>query len=558
MAQWWDRTKSAWRTLLYGPNDASAVAMQYAMRTYPDNPRDRYKLLELYYRATVYKELRLCLPNVIRPQDFSKIVSLENPAIQAVDFHVMHLFPGDMEEALPIEIDEDAPNAEELKDATDQVFDWSNFELRKRDYSEWQALYGIVFLKPQLSDDGDRAYIDVRKPEQVTEYRDDSRGFINYARLDIDLGPDPNDTKKEHKWWTEVWDKEKDSYTLWLHTQGPDVRLEDLGEPEEQSTITSFGYDFVPLVKANFAGGVGVFEKYVEAFDELNRQATKLRARYFRYGKPDHVIERNEAGKGAVQTRVREDVDERPTPNRIPETPYETESDNDAFINIPGQATFKHAVPDINYDTGLAQITDTRTAIENNLAELRFFRGHDTGDPSAAAMRQHIAPAISKAREARGNAENALVQAIHMALTIGQVNGLFEETQLGLFEERQGTLSFKEREIVPETPAERSLRLTEQAARFEVYQRLGLLEWALVQEGYTEEEAKEIMAMVAKAKEEAQQRALEQAQATAGPQQNGAQQGAQRGGGRQRIQDILANRGGGGSNNNGNQDGNQQ
>jgi hypothetical protein len=153
-------------------------------------------------------------------------------------------------------------------------------------------------------------------------------------------------------------------------------------------------------------------------------------------------------------------------------------------------------VPNIDYDSGLAQGEDDRRSIEQALAELRYFRGHDQGDPSAAAMRQHIAPAISRAKASRGNAEEALVRALKMALTIKAKAGLVPVTgQGGIGSFESGSfegLAFSEREILPESPQERAERLMSQAERYEAFNRVGLLQWALEQDGWSETDAKAI------------------------------------------------------------------
>lgn len=457
----------------------------------PEADRERYALLDLYFSNVVYRELGRVLPYLARYHGFNSTLAFENPAIQAVGFHVAHLFPGRLQAALPLEAqdtgDGDDDNEEAIRTAAYRVMSWSNFAKRKRVFSEWLALYGDVFLKPSFSSDASRVNFQVRHPADVTEYTEDERGHITYARLDVYLSEDEQGPNKT-RWWTEEWSKEDGTYRQWYSKGGPKAKIEDLGTPNEEKPLSAFGIDFVPLVRAPFADtgelrSPGVFQKFLEPMDEMNRQATSLRDRYNRYNRADLGVFANEAGRGAV--------DVRPDPN-APTEPDELNVGGEQLIRFPGLTRAEYLVPNIDYGAGLSQIADSREAIERQMPELRFYRGHDSGDPSAAAMRQHMAPAVSRAQEARGNAEAAILEVMGMCFTIGQSRGIFG-TDIGRYQagDFEG-LSFAEREIIPETPGEKRERQESEARLLETYQRAGMLRVGLETLGYSDEESERI------------------------------------------------------------------
>src|SRR5690606_6240957 len=80
--------------------------------------------------------------------------------------------------------------------------------------------------------------------------------------------------------------------------------------------------------------------------------------------------------------------------------------------------------------------------------QLKWGEIADNRDLSGKAIRLMLTAAIAVAEEVRGNAESALVRAHQMALTIGQVNGLFDES-LGSYDNDDFEHWFEERSIVP-------------------------------------------------------------------------------------------------------------
>jgi hypothetical protein len=72
---------------------------------------------------------------------------------------------------------------------------------------------------------------------------------------------------------------------------------------------------------------------------------------------------------------------------------------------------------------------------------------------SGRAVRMLLAPAISRTVEARGNAENALIRADQMALTMGQNAGLWD---VGTYAAGDFEHCFEERDVLPNDELERA------------------------------------------------------------------------------------------------------
>lgn len=476
---------------IYDPN-ATASWLSPEM---PADPRARYKLLELQRDNAIYKLLASELRGVINPTDYAKIRTLESPALEAVVFHAMHVFPGSLAEALPL----DLPPESLLKLAAERVMRWSWFGTQKDRLVDTSATFGDAFLKAWSSES--RVGMEVRHPADVTEFEEDREGNIVYIRLDVELA----DEDGNPLYHTEAWSSQEDLYGRWLHRLGLHAKYSELPSDDTakasgayvEARITDFGYDFVPFVRAPFGTGFapserssGVFERHREAIDDHLRSYTVLRDRYFRHGKPLwQSVTAQEKPVDYIEEMARQQSD---SENR--EVEGARFPDEEMFIRNPKGTRLEALVPNIDWSAGLAQIDDSRRALERSMPELRFFRGHDTGDPSAAAMEKHLAPAVRRARAARGNYEEAITKALKMCLSMGQSRRLFG-SDIGSYAAGDfDALTFTPRPIIPDSEA---VKIVTESSRAEMYAALKdvspeLLRLRLVEDGYEEDEAERI------------------------------------------------------------------
>lgn len=476
------------------PNTATA----YLSPDFPADIRARYRMLELQKKNTIYREFSSQIRGIPMPRDYSKIRALENPALEAVVFHVMHVFPGSLKEALPLDLPADSP----LAQAAYRVLRASWFGTQKDRLVDVSATFGDAFIGCWSTPD--RVGMTIRDPADVSEFEEDSEGNIVYIRLDQEVPGEPG----QRIYRTEAWSKEDNLYARWYHRLGLDVPFENLrSDPDAarsgdylEKRITDFGYDFVPYVRAPFGQGyapsmrsTGVFELHREAIDDHLRSLTVLRDRYFRHGKPlwQSITEQEKAVdyvEKMAKQRAEADKSEDPNSGRFPDT--------EEFIRNPKGTRLEALIPAIDWSAGLDQINDSRLALERSMPELRFFRGHDSGDPSGAAMDRHQSPAIRRARAARGNYEEAILKAIKMCLSKGTSRKLFDvgSFDAGDFDE----LSFKARPIIPETESESIATLTGRAEMYATLREVSpeLLKLQLAKDGYDPEKIEVIVASV--------------------------------------------------------------
>lgn len=477
----------------------------------PADHRERLAVLRDYYEATAYATLN----DAAAKRGVRGLKMLDNPAYQAVEFHTAHLFPGSLSEALPVTLPkptparqeeeeppdlpetppeetpegevppspgpapEEQPQGAELLDAIRRVWNSSNWQSEKQVYVRWLARDGEVFLQAATRTDEAgairRAYIRVIDSVDVSDFEEDERGFLIYIRLDTEQLDD-----NDNVWTrTEVWDKSADLHRVWIHQLGLDTDLDSLGAPrppdvseedieegvdedwrDVDESITSLGFDFVPFVHVRFIDsgeprGVGVYEKFVVPIDEINRAVNRLHETYFSYDRPDFVLRRNEEGRGPADLRPEADEDEDGAADTV-------EIGDETLYRLPGNASLEQMIPDIPYDQGLAIIDKRVDRLSESLAELRFFQDVDRGDPSGISRRLRLAPAVSRAVEARANAENGIIRATQMCLTFGILAGLFpgigdaaafERGALDFEIERRGILHVSELERAEEDKA---------------------------------------------------------------------------------------------------------
>lgn len=410
-------------------------------------PSSWYQMLEAYYMNNgLYDEVQQQLfENGIWTPGMK---GLRNPAGRVVEFHVTHIWPGALDKALPI-----VAKNKRIIDPIKQVWAWSNWAIKKQLATRWFAMCGDWFCKVAtrtastgaIGPDGqpvtriERVYFQNIKPEVVTDFDVDERGFVTYIRLDI-----PADDGKMH---TEVWDK-ADGYTLYVHDKAAGTSLTTLGDPVEARPLADFGVDFVPFVHAPFLDvgekrGVGVFALALDKIDEANRMATRLHQLLFRFNKPTTAVMANA-----------NDANGRPLPP--PRIANESDDDSggkksiehdDDIRTFPGMSKMEYMVPPINWDAHLKSIDAQMREIEEDLPELGYYRLKELGaNLSGRAMRTLLSQAVDRVIEARGNIEAALARANMMALTIGAKAGLF--SNIGTYEAGDFEHTFAEREVI--------------------------------------------------------------------------------------------------------------
>ena len=405
------------------------------------SPAMWYDMLEAYYKNNGLYDL-------VQAQLYENAIwtpgmkPLRNPAHRAVEFYVAKVWAGPLERALPIVTQDDT-----VKEAIQTIWTWSNWGKKKQTAARWFANFGDLIVKVEQKTNTttgkvERVYLKPIKPKYVTEMTADERGFLTYIRIDVPTG------EYMH---TEVWSKELGLYRLWKHHWPAGAPLEQLGDPVKTKDFTQLGFDFIPIVHAQFqdigeARGMCCFHHVLDKIDEANRQATRLHEILFRYNKPLNAVSANAmdaSGKPLPPPTLRNKDGEIVDSGDTLET-----GDND-LITLPGMSKIEQLVPQLNYADALSILNAQMTEIARDLPELLYFELQEKGELSGIAVQRLLGPAIDKVLEARGNAESALVQANQMALTIAKQHQLDGFADLGTFENGDFDHSFAERAVIP-------------------------------------------------------------------------------------------------------------
>ena len=383
---------------------------------------------------------------------------------RSVEFYVSKIVPGDISQ-LRI-----TSNNQLVKDCIAQVWKWSNFGAQKQIAIRYLALYGDLFIK--VSNEQGKVFFEIIPPYNVSNFTEDSRGYITSIRIDVPQG---------NKTYTEYWNKDDGYYSIWLKENGETQELDQLGQPSDSGYIEEFGIKFIPIVHIKFRDtgekrGKSCVYHSLSKIDEANRQATRLYQMLFRYNKALWVISANTM-----------DSIGRPMPApQIKDSDTELDMNDNNMLFMPGMSTLQTLVPPINYADALNILKDTIEEIEKDLPELRYYSLQYNASMSGKAIKLLLSAAIDRAVEAQGNFLTGLTRLDEMALTIGKYFGLFPQT-IGSFDNNDFSHSIMPMEMFPIDESDRATLLT-------AYVGAGMsLESALKLVGFSEQQVVEIV-----------------------------------------------------------------
>lgn len=482
---------------IFGTDDAWAQ-YKYNLRRASNAPRapwEFYQVLRAYYdNSGLYDQLTAMLGESLVGGRYRDLHGLRNPAARITEFYVAHIWPGNLLTALPIEVDEGG-DQENLTAAIRQVWKWSNWGQKKQPAVRTYAMLGDLFIKVVGKADVGRVYFERLDPDQVIEFDKDERGYITYARIDIPRIRRIGGKTKPYV-YTEEWSKDEGTFRRWEHNNPIGVDIEQLGEPspgDEMLIGEAFGIDFVPIVHSPFRDtgdlrGVSSFRMVLDKIDEVNRKASRLSQQLFRHNDQTWVLERSSAGGPGDRANV---------PPTIAST-NEVNIGGERILGIPAGWTLRSQIPDIKYESALAALQDDMTDLQQDAPEMAYWRmTENMTDLSGRAIRLMLGPAIQRAEEARGNAEEALVRANQMACTIAQNIGIpgFSPEDIGTYQGGNFEHAFEDREIIASSPTEEAEAEGGFLTNLTLKQVIGIPNRQLqLEAGYSEEEVDEFEA----------------------------------------------------------------
>ncbi len=446
-----------------------------------DLPSHFEDMLEVYYMSNgLYDALQQYLADTNTWSPSMK--PLYNPANRAVEFHVSHLWPGTIDRAFRV-----LSKDQKVVDAIAKVLTWSNWAAKKQLAARWFALFGTMFIKVPSSKELGKVWHQTIKPQNITDFDVDTRDYITYIRIDTRKSRINEKTNLiETYMLTEVWSKRYNSYRVFEHKKDRTTPISQLGTPKEESKITDFGFNFIPIVHAKFKDigeqrGVGVFTMELDKIDEANRIATRLHEIAYRFNRPYIAVASNDRDSSGRPL---------PAPRLADKNGNDIESADDlasdeSLVRLPGMTSLEMMVPSINFEGHLKILNDQMDELKQDLPELRYYDIKEPASISTETMRMMLGGAIDRVIEARGNAQSALIRANQMALTIGKARGFNGFSELGAYESGSLDHTFAEQEVVPLSPKERA-----DAVGVAVTAGMDIL-FAMKQQGYTDAEIRD-------------------------------------------------------------------
>lgn len=332
---------------------------------------------------------------------------------RSVEFYVAKIFPSNSMEIVA--------EKESIIEPINDITRWSNFSAKKQLFLRNLALLGDLFLKVTTAGDGNKVYYENIDPTLVTDFRVDSRDFMQWIRIDTPIRVDGR--QKLH---TEFWTKL--TFSVWIHDRDRNTALDQLGDPVEFGFTEELGIDFVPFVHVKFRDtgdlrGKACTEHAIDKITESNRQATRLAQMLFRYNKPHWAISANS---------IDSDGNAQPAPRQNEGDGLDVTFSDDTITYLPGNSRLESLVPKVNYGDALKILQDMMNELEQDLPELKYYSLKD-GNLSGKAVSLMLGGALDRAKEARNNFIQGLTRLNEMALTMGKHNNIFS-SEIGSFE----------------------------------------------------------------------------------------------------------------------------
>ena len=343
---------------------------------------------------------------------------------RSVEFYASKMIPGKEMKV--------TSESTDVQAAIEQVIKDSNIGNNKPAMIRGFSLYGDSFIR--VRGDKESTYLEDISPFFVTDFEEDSRGFLTYVRIDIPTLAD-NDTPVNY---TEEWDADAQTFRSWEAATSRTTPIKELGQPSESMSFSEMGIDFIPIVHTKFKDngdprGQGCVYHALDKIYEANRVATRLHDLLFAFGEPVFVASANATdNQGRPLPAPRVEAVATSAPSGITGVVGELIG---RMIKLPGLTTLNSLIPNIDYADALLILNAQMEEIEKDLPELRWYSLSPTEQAasSGTALKTLLGAAVDRANEARNNFLSSLSRAFEMALTIGIYNGIFPAS-LGTFD----------------------------------------------------------------------------------------------------------------------------
>ena len=456
---------------------------------------NRYEIFEGYYHNIAYHSI-VTYSQALKSTErlYKHVRGVYNPVKRLCESYVAKVYGGALDTengttgAIPLQAENPA-----ILEAVMQLWIASRWGQKKSLYVRNGAITGDSYLK--IVDDIHRKEVrlEVVESGKIKDMRTNDAGEIEYIELEYYIRGENN----RHVKYNEKIDREKftvsvDGKPLGIHTNG---RNEPISEWRND-------YGFVPMVHVQHMDmglGFGAPAIYgsLHKINELNDLASILNDGMRKQVQMPVVFINAVPGDldlGADQSTQTGQRDDKPR------------KDTATAISITGEnADVKTLPPTIDIANGLANIQEIVQELEKDLPELALHRLRDSGNLTAPGVRSAYDDAIARYQEARGNYDTVLVQAQKYALAIGGMRGYQGYQGFNLLSLEDDSLEHQiaQRPVINDTLGlNEQITLTLQALVSNVPKEVYL------KMGWSDKEAKELVASVARIKQREQRLAI--------------------------------------------------
>lgn len=382
----------------------------------------RYQLSEMYYSNVVYKQLGLLSATAaqrkIDNKLYKRVRGIYNPVNRLVEGYVSKVYGGSVDYdnldsgALPILNADDT-----LRQSIRRVLKWSRFDQTKSLYVRNGAKLGDVFWK--LVDDtaSERIRMELLPASYVKEIETDGNGRIEKILIEYQRDDEttdafrPNNTQADYEKYYTYSEVITPDYFATYRDGEPYAFVND----SEGNKLAKWAnpYGFVPVahvqhIDQGLGWGASAYHMALDKIDELNDQASLLNDAvrksvdiawlFVNINKPDE--------KQSVANDNRDDM-------------------KALYVQAPAdkQVDVKALVPNLDITATISNIEHLRDELERDMPELSMHHLRDSAQQTAPGIKSAYNDAIGRYREAQGNYDNGLVQALTMGIAMGGVRG---------------------------------------------------------------------------------------------------------------------------------------
>lgn len=379
----------------------------------------RYSILWSMYENTAYDKIHTWAASYKTQKGLYKYIrNIYNPSYRLGEFWKTKLLGGQLDpmagdgtsvpSALPIITTNDL-----LRPAIAQIWEWSNWQIKKDVFGLWTPVLGDGVLKIVDAPDKEKVYIKPVHPGTLSDVDLDEFGNVKGYTLEYKRW-DPRPNKSGMVMYREV--AERDGVNVLYSTY-----LENnlYAWDEERGAEWDEAYGFIPMVvlQHNDVGlEFGWSELYpgLSKFREVDDQASKLNDQIRKLVEGAWLIAGASKPKSTPSATGADAETDKPQPGR---------EEMKAIYATDPNAKAHSLVSDINIAEVSGNIKDMIAELERDFPELKVDMANASGDISGRALRINRSPAATKVLQRRPNYDNALVRAQEMAVAIAGYRG---------------------------------------------------------------------------------------------------------------------------------------